>query len=377
MIYPSYESDELAIQDLSKVIKYYNPCDIYKDYKAVANNLFKLGMFASKWPNTINAKIFLHHIDRLGRNFSFLDISKYSSKCCYGNEDVTFFIRSYREDFCWLELCISSIIFFAPESAITLCIEECDAELLPEINSKVKVVKEESFCKGSIQQKYSKLTADFHCDSEFIIFIDSDSALVKPFNISEWLYNDRPILEYTSFNEINHWYKTNRIQGENPEFWRKGVSAAVGYNVELEFSRRLEKIYKKSWLAKMRDNIERVHSTSFKNFMASQRGMKEISDPSDSLYFSDFNYMGAYLWKFEHEHVAWLSTEVLDFWTRNLMAVQFHSHTMVEINNSQKHINDVPKDFMKFVYHSRKKFPNSAQEDIEKKYSELRAKYRY
>lgn len=377
MIFPSQDSNKLALQDLSRVMKYYNPCDIYKDYKSVANNVFELGMFASKWPNTINSKIFLHHIDKLGRDFSGVDRRNSNKRISYTNEDVTFFIRSYHGDFCWLEICIKSIIFFAPESAIVLCIEECDFEKLPKLNKSVKVVKEESFCKGSIQQKYSKLTADLHCNTEFVIYIDSDSALVKPFNLAEWLHNDQPILEYTSYEEISNWFKMNKIKSGNPELWRKGVSAAVGYNVEYEFSRRLEKIYRTSWLGKMRSNIENLHDVSFKKFISSQRGKESQQDPSNSLYFSDFNYMGAYLWKFEHENVAWLNTDILGFWARELMAVQFHSYTMTEVHNGLKQINNIPNDFMSFVYKTRESRPDTAQKEIEREYSELRAKYRY
>lgn len=345
----------------------------------IYHRLFNLGCFASSWPESINSKIFENHIDSFDIKLSQMRESiEKANKVSKKNQDVSFFIRSYRGDFCWLNNVISSIEKFAEDCPIIICIEECDFEYLPKITNKnLKVVKEEKFCDGTIQQKYSKLTADFYCDTEYIIYLDSDSALVRPFNIKDWLYFDKPILEYTSYEDINKWFIENNIRGGNPEIWRKGVSRAVGYDVTNEFSRRLEKIYKTSWLKGMRQNIENVNGIDFKNFMSRQRGIEKIEDCENTVYFSDFNYMGAYLWKYQRADIAWINTSILDYWTRKVCAVQFHSYTMTKTENEVKKVNEIPLKFMEKVYNFWKSSPDQADDLIFEEYNNLRKEYRY
>lgn len=375
------KNDSAAIlQELSKIIKFYDPRDIGKSLNEAAYyRLFNLGIFASSWPESINSKIFLNHLDFFEIDYKKMqEAFSINNKTTYTNKDVTFFIRSYHGDFCWLKNVIQSIETFSNESHIVLCIEESDFNLLPKIECKqLKVVTEESFCAGTIQQKYSKLTADFHCDTEFIIYLDSDSALVRPFNLKDWLYFDKPLLEYTSYEDINNWFLANNIKGGNPEIWRKGVSAAVGYDVENEFSRRIEKIYRTSWLKDMRNHIEHTTGLTFKNFIAQQNGTKSVKDPKNALYFSDFNYMGSYLWKFKRSEIAWINTSILDYWTRKLCAVQFHSYTMTKKENGIKTINEIPNNFMQKTYSLWSSQPHLADESIFKEYEQLRSANRY
>lgn len=372
----------MLLTDLRAALIHYNPADVLKFDVNCAEKLFGLARFCSKWPESINTKLFANHINAFsglqGALKSQFQKTK-PSKSPITVEDITFFVRTYRGDVCWLDNLLSSIRYFASGSSVVICVERQDEEYIrPYLDKNITVVLEESFCPGTIQQKYSKLTADLHCNTNYVIYLDSDTALVKPFEIDDWFFSGKPCLEYTSYADINNWFKEHNIKGGTPEIWRRGVSNAVGYPVGYDFSRRIEKVYKLDWLKEMRGHIERVHSVSFKEFMARQKG-KQNKDDADDVYFSDFNFMGAYLWRYQRGAVFWLNTSIFDFWTRDLNAVQFHSYTMTEVCGNEKQINQIPKDFMAYVYSvwEADGSPESKMSKIRDRYSRLRAENHY
>ncbi len=372
---------KIIIDELRESIKGYNPSDKGFLQESKSEDLYKLSLFCSKYPETINSKIFTSHLNKITNRQDLCSLFfKKSQKENNFKQSVSFFLRTYSGDICWLKLLFKSLEEFAPNIPIIVCTEKKDLlSVEKHIPTHAKLVVEESFCKGTIQQKYSKLTADFYCETEWVIYLDSDSILTRPFELKYWLNNDRPYLEYTTLDDINKWFIENNIKNGNPSVWCKGVSNALGAPVEIEYSRRLEKIYKTSWLKEMRECIEYNHKISFKNFMSKQYGIKSSDDSKGTVYFSDFNYMGAFLWHHKRHEVVWINTSILGFWLRPLSAAQFHSYSMTINNNGEKKLNKIPEEFFNLILNLWKY--SKCEQKIEKKtqelYLELRNKYRY
>jgi hypothetical protein len=148
------------------------------------------------------------------------------------------------------------------------------------------------------------------------LFIDSDSVLVKPFDPADWVFEDDPILDYPSYASINEHYRKTGYGGFGVNIWRKGVSHTLGATVDREFSRKLEQCYRVEWFKPMREHIEHEHNMSFKSFMGQQKGTgMDGKNIKEDYFFSDFNYMGAFLWEKYRNPVCWLDTDITGYWS--------------------------------------------------------------
>lgn len=369
------------LQDLKQVLPSYRPTYPCFRNSDEAQSVFDIGSFASKWPEARNSRLFENHLQRITNSHS-LARSWFTQE---RNEpvkksDVTFFIRTYLGDACWLPLLIESLDTFANEVKRIFCTDfNSETAVRGAISSKEMLVIQEQFCPGPIHQKYSKLTADQFCNTKYIIYLDSDTILCKPFDIADWFYKGKPCLEYTTLTEIENWFKEQALKGGNPSLWSKGVGKALGRSIQMEYSRRIEKVYAKDWLLQMRTHIETFHGIPFKDFMAKQKGQKSPNDDSAQLYFSDFNYMGAFLWFFKRNDVHWIDTTLMGFWCRPLCAAQFHSYSMTTNNNGDKKVTEVPRNFfeeVKQIWASPMAY-EQAVGAVEESYQKLRARYRY
>lgn len=254
--------------------------------------------------------------------------------------------RTYVGDKPWLPYLIRSIERFVPirKEFVIVYEEKDDAELRPLIPDWIKVVREEKFADGRIQQKYSKLTADLYCTGKYMIHIDTDSIFCRNLREDYMFRNGKPILEYTPYQTLIEWSK--KTGGANPILWKGGTENAVGCSVDYEFSRRPEKIYPREMYKNARESIERKHGISFKEFMSQQFGAKFKDDPKDRIYFSDFNYMGAYLWYEQHNWMSWVNTDVEGYSVRPTFILQMNSYRMLDRN---REIKSEVKEFLETV----------------------------
>lgn len=369
------------LKDLQRVLPNYRPVNPGYHDCSQASAVFNIGSFVSKWPEAINAKIFEAHLKRIENSHALMRkwFTK-ERKEPVAHSDITFFIRTYSGDTCWLPLLLESLEHFGNNIKRVFCTDiESESTVRAVIGTNETLVVQEQFCPGSIHQKYSKLTADRFCESKYIIYLDSDCILCKPFESVDWFYNGKPCLEYTTIDEIERWFQEQGRKGGSPSIWRDGVAHALGDEVDKEFSRRIEKVYKRSWLPEMRSRIESVHGVSFEKFIAAQKGVKSPGDRIDQLYFSDFNYMGAFLWKYKRDDIHWIDTRLMGFWCRPLASAQFHSYSMTINVNGTKKITEVPYKFLSEVeklWASSSDYVSSL-DLIQDLYLELRARYRY
>lgn len=350
-------------------------------YKDLPEDICSLLFMISSDPNSTISRVLIHQLSKhenlgelskrafLKSSFKFNDRSK-----------ISIYIRTYPKDVVWLPLLFDSIEKFAWGCEVIVCCAAHEYDSVHKyIPSWANVVCQEQFIDGSIHQKYSKLTADSYVSGEYIIYLDSDTVFINDLNASEWFWDEKPVLEYTSYNDIITWMRQHAPAAGSPAIWRSGVASALGRNIEHEFSRRIEKIYRTEWISEARNFIEDRFGCSFKNFIARQWGVKSATDPIGAKYFSDFNYLGAYLWEFKRNDVSWINTEYWDFWARPLSCVQFHSFSMIEGGGDNRKISSIPLNFLQSVKRIREKKMSRYDENNEiiNLYTEFRRKHKY
>jgi hypothetical protein len=301
--------------------------------------------------------------------------------------DICIFTRSYRGDIEFLPYLYKSIEKYCSNwGDVVLVVEDDDIDLIKKvIPSWVKLCIEEHFTVGSIQHKYSKLTADLHTNKDYIFHIDSDSMFTTHALLSDLALGNKPYLEYSSYehllshqnspeqiqilkkycqdislresmpnelknigvSDVNHWMEnhyddwlSNNFEGWfkdwhedwknrfGVDLWKAGISNAIGFDVPFEFSRRPEKLYPAQMYLKARMHLQDRFNMPVKSFIATRVG-RQTNGVSKNDYFSDLNYLGAYLYYFMKDEIEWLDIEKKGYSYRKEFVKQFISFDLL------------------------------------------------
>jgi hypothetical protein len=301
--------------------------------------------------------------------------------------DICIFTRSYRGDVEFLPYLYKSIEKYCSAwGDVVLVVEDDDVELIKRvIPSWVKLCAEEHFTNGSIQHKYSKLTAELHTNKDYIFHIDSDSIFTTTASLSDLANESKPYLEYSTYKhllshqnspeqvdllkkycqdislresmpnelkkigviDVDHWMKNHYDNWLSDNFdgwfkdwhedwknrfgvdlWKAGISNAIGFDVPYEFSRRPEKLYPASLYSNARKHLEDRFQMPVKDFIATRVG-RQTNGVSKNDYFSDLNYLGAYLYYFMNEKIEWVDIELKGYSYRKEFVKQFISFDLL------------------------------------------------
>eukprot|EP00903_Cladosiphon_okamuranus_P015304 g14138.t1 len=235
---------------------------------------------------------------------------------------VSAMYRTFAGDAKLFEMSIQTVMDHFPSAheVVVVVIEE-DEELFENIVDgfrdsapfPLRLIVEPDLMDGNIQQKYSKLRADLYTDGDYVLHLDSDVVILEDITYSHMFHRGKPVLPFRRYRE------------EVPEglatimCWQNGTSFAIGEEVVREFSIFNTHVYPRSMYAAARQFIEEHHQKSFVDFMSTRRGscmhpnaMAQWTVEERNLMFSDFNYMGAYLWYHMHDAVYWLAADPWD-----------------------------------------------------------------
>ncbi|CAM9820997.1 unnamed protein product [Ectocarpus fasciculatus] len=179
----------------------------------------------------------------------------------------------------------------------------------------IHVVGEPDLMDGHIQQKYSKLRADLYTEGDYILHMDSDVVIFEDVTYSHVFHLDKPVLPFRRY----------RKEEGDPELkattcWQLGTSRAIGEDVYHEFSVFNTHVYPRSMYPAARAFIEQHHGMPFVDFMATRRGscnahLRDIlkwTPDQRAVMFSDFNFIGAYLWYHMNDAMHWLAIDPYD-----------------------------------------------------------------
>ncbi|OBQ44537.1 MAG: hypothetical protein AN484_06525 [Aphanizomenon flos-aquae WA102] len=190
------------------------------------------------------------------------------------------FIRSYRNDFKWLEYCLKSCHQKARGfGKIHIAVPHQDFEVMPKVSGEEVHLVVDS-CNGYLAQQITKLHADEFCNADYILHMDSDCVWTQDVEPSMFFSNGKPIIL--------------REDGvESP--WKDISAVSLGWRDEYEYMRRLPIIYPRHLYAPFRAWMERQHGMSIDAWIASQ--------PENR--FSEFNTFGQWLYRFHPDEFEW------------------------------------------------------------------------
>jgi hypothetical protein len=289
--------------------------------------------------------------------------------------DICIFTRSYVGDASLLPQLYSSIEKnFSHAAECVLVVEEQDYEEISAIIPKwVRICTERKFAPGTIQHKYSKLTADLHTNCDWIFHIDSDTLASSPIDTEYLLADGKTIIEITPYDQLRAYQESDDFKGYMKAYvlehhlpqelhkegvkdqdcwinqhydqwfdewfpswkyafgldvWQEGTSYAFGSWVDLEFSQKPIKLYPRQIYTVCREHIQAVHSMSLPDFILTRVG-KQSYGVNRNQYFSDLNFIGACLYYYYRDSVHWVRTDIDGFNYRDTRFNQRISYDML------------------------------------------------
>lgn len=208
------------------------------------------------------------------------------------NYSIDIFIKSYAKDF--------KLLYYAMESIkknVTgynkLCIlVPCEDKIafdrmFPRKNlpkkTDVSIITE--YGNRYLFQQLCKMQAYKYCNSEYILFTDSDCLFDKPVNFQDIVKGGKPEILYTDYSKV-----------EGAICWKEPTEKFMGEKVKWEYMRRNFLVYHKSTLE------------------AIAKGYLDLEDiVMSSDRFSEFNCLGAYAFKNERKKYSFVNTDTWEY----------------------------------------------------------------
>lgn len=217
---------------------------------------------------------------------------------------INIFIRTYKNDLPWLKYCLRSISkYVSGYNKIVICIPESQAHLLNDWNLTQEVVVTcPVYADDYLGQQISKLNADKYCESDYVLYVDSDCVFTRPFNCTELLNEDNPTMYKTDYNKV-----------EDAICWKPITEQALNKkDIQFEYMRRLPLMYRSKTIADLREYMELIHGVPMAQYVTSQ--------PLGA--FSEFNALGAFADAFCNDKYEFKNTDegveencLIQFWS--------------------------------------------------------------
>lgn len=209
------------------------------------------------------------------------------------------FIATYRGDFPWLRACLRSIKLhwkgMTPPCVCTDSVDFADASRLVrrEFPAAAVVVHEPLMASaGYLRAQCAMLTADLKMpEADVIWFLGSDCVFTDTFDPFDWMVDRKPRMRYLRHDSV----------GDLTAHWRRGVKAAIGYDVEYEFMRHLPLAYPRELLPYVRARIEEHTRMPWEQYVFSTT----VEGSGRDSEFSESNVIGSYAWVKRRDIYAW------------------------------------------------------------------------
>lgn len=213
---------------------------------------------------------------------------------------VDIFIKSYYKDFKMLNYCLKSIEkYLTGYNKIIIVIPKKDYQIYQSIvhtDLPIELHVVEEYGDGYLYQQFIKMTAYKYCDSQFIMYVDSDCIFDKHINIEKLVSNGQPEILYTHYSKV-----------DEAICWKQCTERFMNDVVEFEFMRRLPLIYH-------RETLETIHNL--------EPNLESVV--MNSGRFSEFNALGA--WAFVHQKDKYSFVNTDNWKPVDPLGVQLWSH---------------------------------------------------
>lgn len=199
---------------------------------------------------------------------------------------IDIFYKSYSRDFKILKYSLLSLEKnVTGYDEITIVIPKIDASLfnyrIQNLPPRTKVIMVEEEGNGYLFQQYCKMNAHKYCDTEFILYADSDCIFDHPINLNDYIKDNKPQILYTDYSQVG-----------DAICWKEPTEQFIGKPMQYEFMRRIPLIY---------------HTSTLIHISEKNKNLKEYILNSDR--FSEFNAMGAYAFLNEYDKYQFINTD--------------------------------------------------------------------
>jgi hypothetical protein len=213
---------------------------------------------------------------------------------------IDIFIKSYYKDFKMLNYCLKSIEkYLTGYNKIVIVIPKKDYQIYQSIvhtDLPIELHVVEEYGDGYLYQQFIKMTAYKYCDSQFIMYVDSDCIFDKHINIENLVSNGQSEILYTHYSKV-----------DEAICWKQCTERFMNDVVEFEFMRRLPLIYH-------RETLETIHNL--------EPNLESVV--MNSGRFSEFNALGA--WAFVHQKDKYSFVNTDNWKPVDPLGVQLWSH---------------------------------------------------
>jgi hypothetical protein len=213
---------------------------------------------------------------------------------------IDIFIKSYYKDFKMLNYCLKSIEkYLTGYNKIVVVIPKKDYQIYQSIvhtDLPIELHVVEEYGDGYLYQQFIKMTAYKYCDSQFIMYVDSDCIFDKHINIENLVSNGQSEILYTHYSKV-----------DEAICWKQCTERFMNDVVEFEFMRRLPLIYH-------RETLETIHNL--------EPNLESVV--MNSGRFSEFNALGA--WAFVHQKDKYSFVNTDNWKPVDPLGVQLWSH---------------------------------------------------
>lgn len=193
---------------------------------------------------------------------------------------LSVFVRTYRNDFDWLPYCLDRIRKHIKYHEIVICTPH-DILLKRRMNvSDCKVVRVSERCSGYMAQQSDKLNAHLWCESEVIMYVDSDTMFYKDVCVEDFINNGKINLLRTPYSQI-----------DTP--WQDITERAIGFRSDWEYMRRFPLLYWRSTLETLNNGFPLIH-----------KYIEKVRDRK----FSEFNFIGQFIEQFDYDRYNLIDT---------------------------------------------------------------------
>ena len=230
-----------------------------------------------------------------------------TDRTVYGEEirpniKLSVLLRTYRDDMAMAALALKSARLHIPHALeYVAVVPDTDFDIANQtLPSFVKLIGEPHLIeRGDVQQKYTKLMADTYTKGDYVMHLDSDVLFYRPVLYKDVFVMGKPILDFSSYEEL----KDTGVAS-----WQQGMEYTLGHKVPYEFSRSNDHVYPRSVYKPARDYLENRFNTTVVEFLKTRVGKvpkKCTYETGCHRLFSDFNYLGAFMYWNMEEAVSW------------------------------------------------------------------------
>jgi len=232
---------------------------------------------------------------------------------------IDIFYKTYDKDFKWIYYSIESLKkFVTGYKKVVIVMPKKDYDLfdnsiLNDLNHEIFLVDE--YGNGYLYQQWIKMSAYKYCQSDNILFVDSDCIFDKKINLIDLLKDKIEVL-YTDYSKVG-----------DAICWKEPTSKFIGKEVNYEFMRRNFLIFK-------RDTLIKIHNEypDLENY---------IMETDPRFGFSEYNAIGAWIFFNDKENYKFINTD--DIKESNSIGRQFWSYSQLndeDIENIKKILNN-------------------------------------